>query len=82
MKIETKFNIGDKVYYIENERLIALEIKTINIFSSEKDSYHLEYKGEDSEGNLYWPLENELFEDKTQAFNDLIETLKIKFDIE
>ena len=30
MKIETKFNVGDKVYYIENERLIALEI-TSNI---------------------------------------------------
>lgn len=82
MKIETKFNVGDKVYYIENERLIALEIETINIYITEKGSYHIEYKGEDSDGNLYWPLENELFEDKTQAFNDLIETLKIKFDIE
>ena len=82
MKIETKFNIGDKVYYIENEKLLELEIMTINVFITEKESYHIEYKGEDNEGNLYWPLENELFEDKTQAFNDLIETLKIKFDIE
>lgn len=82
MIIETKFNVGDKVYYIENEKLIELELMTINVFITEKESYYIEYKGEDSDGNLYWPLENELFEDKTQAFNDLIETLKIKFDIE
>ena len=82
MKIETKFNIGDKVYYIENEKLLELEITKIDISSSEKDSYLVEYRGEDKEGNLYFPLESELFETKQDAFQDLIEFLKYKYNIE
>lgn len=82
MKIETKFNIGDKVYYIENEKLMELKIIAISINSNEKGSYLVEYKGEDEYGNLYWPLESELFKDKNEAFTDLVEYLKMKFNIQ
>lgn len=81
MKIETKFNIGDKVYYTENGEILELEIIKITVVSTEKDSYFVEYKGENRIGNLYFPLENELFETKEEAFQDLVENLKIKYDI-
>ena len=78
MKIITKFNVGDSVYYIEGKQKIVkakiVKIKTLTYNEKKCNEISILYE---LEGNGYSFKQDEIFKD----FEDFKNAFQLKFDV-
>ena len=69
MKIETKFNIGDRVWFIGDDRVKTLKIASMDIKILPKEISMLYHIGEP--GNIYSVFEDRTFATKQELLDSL-----------
>ena len=73
MEVNNKYQIGQKVYFLNNGKAKCDEVKSVSIFVY-KDSVHIMYGFQKASATKY---ENEVFETeedlKAEVFGDLID---------
>lgn len=76
MKFETKFNKGDHVWYMKNNKPTEVEIESVEIFYVGTDQDYIKYNGSDVINPITWLdhpnlFENMLFKTKEDLLNSL-----------
>ena len=75
MTITTKYEIGQKVYFMDEKTIHAAEIQTVNIFvlggKSPQISYNLNYRKQEDSLSRFTLRENLLYQTKQELLNDL-----------
>ena len=77
-----KHKIEDKCFMATRDDIVEVEVLGWHISSSEKGTLCIEYSLEDNLGNTHFSFGDDLFETKEEAFQDLVENLKVKYGIE
>lgn len=76
-----KYKIEEKCFMVTKEKIIEAEVIGWEIYSNEKGTLCIEYTLIGDNDNEYYSFGDDLFDTKKQAFEDLIENLKIKYNI-
>ena len=75
MTITTKYEIGQKVYFMDENKIHDAEIQTVNIFvlggKSPQISYNLNYRKQEDSLSRFTLRENLLYQTKQELLNDL-----------
>ena len=75
MTITTKYEIGQKVYFMDENKIHAAEIHSVNIFvlggKSPQISYNLNYRKQEDSLSRFTLRENLLYQTKQELLNDL-----------
>ena len=75
MTITTKYEIGQKVYFMDENKIHAAEIQSVNIFvlggKSPLISYNLNYRKLEDSLSRFTLRENLLYQTKQELLNDL-----------
>ena len=77
-----KYKTGDKCFLTTSDDIVEVEVVGWKISSYEKGVLCIEYFLEDNLGNTHFSFGDDLFETKEEAFQDLVENLKVKYGIE
>lgn len=75
MTITTKYEIGQKVYFMDENKIHAAEIQSVNTFvlggKSPQISYNLNYCKQEDSFSRFTLRENLLYQTKQELLNDL-----------
>lgn len=73
MTIETKYNIGDEVFYLDENKVNKKKIEVIefNLFKDGSGGLKYKLEGYNKEGNWQYLKENELFPTKEELLASL-----------
>lgn len=75
MTITTKYEIGQKVYFMDENQIHAAEIQSVNIFvlggKSPQISYNLNYRKQEDSLSRFTLRENLLYQTKQELLNAL-----------
>ena len=75
MTITTKYEIGQKVYFMDENKIHAAEIQSVNIFvlggKSPQISYNLNYLKQEDSLSRFTLRENLLYQTKQELLNAL-----------
>ena len=66
--VKAKYNIGDKVWYISNNRVLSLDITGVNVCVEYKEECKVEYI---LHFNSSWVNEDKLFKSKKELLESL-----------
>ena len=69
MEIKTKYNVGDKVYFLSNNAVVCLPIDTIRI-EIDKNNNIIKYRISNN-GTCEWRQEDKLFTTKEELLKSL-----------
>ena len=75
MTITTKYEIGQKVYFMDENKIHAAEIQSVNIFALggrlPQISYNLNYRRQEDSLSRFTMHENLLYQTKQELLNEL-----------
>ena len=75
MTITTKYEIGQKVYFMDENKIHAAEIQSVNVFvlggRLQQISYNLNYRRQEDSLSRFTMHENLLYQTKQELLNDL-----------
>ena len=64
MKFETKFNVGDRVWFMKDNHPVEVIISSINVFFVGTNQDHIKYSAENIADSKSWLDHQNLFEGK------------------
>jgi hypothetical protein len=73
MNIETKFNLGDKVWFVKHENILEMTIWKINIQNKRNTLIEIIYTGNACTGGTFVENESQVYKTKEECTTDWFE---------